>query len=136
MRFDDLPIADWEIKDHRLNRLARDVIARMPEQYADGFTVFSVWEGPSREGARVDSDAIYLDPGKFSSWPDDVAVGVLSHEFAHCCLRHAELGNPGLKQEEEADQLASEWGFQQEVHAMRAELGEPTEDPHRGDDHG
>lgn len=126
MKQKDLDIYDWEIQEPRVDRLARDVLERIPDTYAPDFPGFSVSQGHSREGAHLDGEAITLDPDKLLGWPKAVAIGVVAHEFAHRLLQHGETGPTGLDEEYEADRLAREWGFGEEVTAMRASLGLPT----------
>ena len=57
--------------------------------------------------------------------PRNVAIGILAHEFAHLFLGHPVTG--GLQDEYQADGLACQWGFTEEVRALRQHLGPPTD---------
>ena len=52
-------------------------------------------------------------------------IGIIAHELAHVFLRHDPTTNR-LKAEEEADGLASEWGFSREIKEVRRKTGPPT----------
>ena len=112
-----------------MDSLVRHVLAVIPDSYAEEFPSFSVFEAPSPWGAHVEEGGegegtIYCDSSllRLSS---DVTIGTLAHEFAHLFLRHHGLG--GLREDWEADALASKWGFTEQIKAMRQHIGPPTD---------
>jgi hypothetical protein len=69
-----------------------------------------------------DVDEIYAR----SSGNSDAISGIIAHELAHVFLRHAVIQhtqNDGLKAEDEADTLASRWGFSEEIKIFRQKFG-------------
>ena len=116
----------------RLDALIRHVLNTIPASYRKDFPSSSVFEYPIRLGAKVeDADVgdgkIYCNPSLLDM-PGDVAIGILAHEFAHLFLRHPSEG--GLRDDWEADALASKWGFTEEIKAMRQHEGAPTDSRH------
>jgi hypothetical protein len=75
---------------------------------------------------------IYLAPA-LEDQPKEVVLGIVAHEIAHAMLRHGSpegqknmtrVGSSGLGGEQNADSLASKWGFAQEI-ARSRETGGP-----------
>jgi hypothetical protein len=123
-----------EIQDPSFRRLFEDVLARIPDSYAEDFPCFSVYEGFALEGASVIDEIIYFDVSrltKASGGDQGVLIGIIAHELAHIFLGHSSMieRNPmeGLKLEGEADSLAAEWGFAEEVETFRQKLGPPSQ---------
>lgn len=108
-----------------LDVLVRHVLETIPDSYADEFPSFSVFEAHSAWGAHVEEGKIFCD-SSLLDMPRAIAIGTLAHEFAHLFLRHPVAG--GLQDEYKADELACQWGFTEEVRAMRQHLGHPTEE--------
>lgn len=107
-----------------LDTLIRHILKTIPESYTEEFPSFSVFEAHSPWGAHVDDERIVICDPSLVDMPKDVTIGIIAHEFAHVFLRHT--GQAGLREEEEADRLASEWAFAAEVRAMRQYYGPPT----------
>ena len=100
--------------------------------YTEQFPSFLIFEANSPWGAHAeDADSkegkIFCAPSLLDM-PKDVAIGTLAHEFAHLFLRHPSEG--GLRDDWEADALASKWGFTEEIKAMRQYVGPPTDSRH------
>ena len=130
MEIDDelepLTIFSCEISSPAMGNLVRHVLKVIPDQYAEDFPSFSMFEAHSPWTAYVDDEGnVFLDP-ELLTCPTDVAIGTIAHEFAHVCLRHF-ISQRGLPDEYEADDLACKWGFAQEVEAMRQRYGPPTD---------
>lgn len=128
-------IGEYKIKDSDFRALIDKVLERIPESYEDEFPTFCMYEGPVSYGAYVEEvgelfhvtfDVATLESE--SGGKDDVKIGVIAHELAHVFLEHPM--NPddagGLDNEDEADDLASEWGFKDEIIAFRQKLGAAT----------
>jgi len=98
----------------------------IPDSYTEEFPLFSVFEAYSPWDAHVEEGKIFCDP-KLLNMPRDVAIGALAHEFAHLFLRHGMGGKGDLRKEHEADALACQWRFTEEVKAMRQYFGPPTD---------
>lgn len=107
-----------------MDSLVKYVLRVIPDDYAEQFPSFSVFEAYSpwhahvEEGGKIFCDSSLLNIAK------DIAIGTLAHEFAHLFLGHPVSG--GLEDEYKADELACQWGFQKEVAAMREQFGPPT----------
>ncbi len=129
MEIDDelepLTVYSYEVSSPPLDVLIRHVLKTIPDSYADEFPSFSVFEAHSAWDAHVDEENIICD-SRLLDMPRAIAIGTLAHEFAHLFLRHPVAG--GLQDEDDADELARQWGFTQEVRAMRQEYGPPTEE--------
>jgi len=99
---------------------------KIPDSYEEEFPCFSVWKGTAgvAEVAYVDGPNVYFDVDLLLKEPKDVTIGTIAHELAHICLRH--YGTGSLEDEERADELARQWGFREEIKAMRGKNGPPT----------
>ena len=128
-------LLDYEINDSNLKKLIDYVLKMIPDEYEENFPSFSIYEGIAKEGANVTEDLIIFDVGRLNELSDDdedVKIGVIAHELAHVFCRHAtapDIGKRGLEHEDEADKLASDWGFANEVVAFRRKLGPATRGP-------
>jgi hypothetical protein len=107
-----------------MDKLVRYVLKAIPNSYADEFPSFSVFESYSPWDAYVDEGKVFLSPSLINL-PKDVAIGTLAHEFAHVFLEHT--GMDGLQEDHEADALACQWGFIEEIKAMRQHFGPATD---------
>jgi Zn-dependent peptidase ImmA (M78 family) len=47
--------------------------------------------------------------------PDEAVIGVMAHELAHAWLNEHQLPEHSEKREAEANELATEWGFGNEL---------------------
>jgi hypothetical protein len=125
----------------RVHSLCLDVLERMPWQAVD--TLFErrlwvIWIPPGcstirrwRAQTGFEQWQVFLDPG-LPKYPDDVARGLIAHEFAHIVLGH-DAG--GRENETAADDLARSWGFSGEIDAsLRAAYQSPNHSalPERG----
>ena len=126
-------ILEYEIKDAGFKRLIDYVLERIPDVHEEDFPSFSIYEGHAIEGAHVTEDSVIFDVDKLknelSDGDEDVMVGIIAHELAHVFLKHGsvpDMVERGLEYEDEADRLASNWGFAKEVTAFRHKLGPPT----------
>lgn len=126
-------LLDYEINDSNFKKLVDRVLRRVPDRYEDEFPTFSIYQVRSKLGAYVDGDNVVFDVNELdelSDGDDDVKIGIIAHELAHKFLNHVTFQNLGsrveLKLEDEADKLASNWGFAKEVEAFRRKLGPPT----------
>ena len=63
------------------------------------------------EGAVTWDGQIYLDSKKLQYLDEDVSMSIIAHEFAHYHLGHHTKTGNDFKNEEEADALARQWGF-------------------------
>ena len=123
-----LTVYSYKIQSKKLDSLIRYVLSLIPDGNLEEFPSFSVFEAYSKWGAHYKpggkgDGTIYCDP-ILASESMDVAIGTLAHEFSHLFLRHPDKG--GLEDEEQADILASTWGFKKEIRALRKNLGPPT----------
>ncbi|GJQ58599.1 MAG: hypothetical protein D8M57_08970 [Candidatus Scalindua sp. AMX11] len=129
-------IIDYEVKDPKLRELINYVLRKIPDEEREDFPMFSLYQTDT-----TDAEYAFIIPGDVvqvffnvdmledgSCGNDDVKIGVIAHELAHVYLKHPHTssGRKGLKNEEEADSLASHWGFGKEVKASRRKLGPPT----------
>lgn len=118
-----LTVYNYEVSP-AMDNLVRHVLKVIPDSYTEEFPSFSVFERYSRWGAHVEEEGnIFCDPSLLDV-PKDVAIGTLAHEFAHLFLGHT--GKGGLREEYEADALAHQWGFKEQIRAMRNIAGPPT----------
>lgn len=114
-----------------MDNLVRHVLEVIPDSYTEEFPSFSVFERAySPWDAYVEEEKVFCNPSLLDM-PQDVAIGTLAHEFAHLFLRHT--GEGGLREDYEADGLAHQWGFAEQIRAMRNIAGPPTlEQPSSG----
>jgi hypothetical protein len=123
-----LTVYSYEVSP-AMDTLIRHVLKVIPDSYSEEFPSFSVFETRSPWYAHVEREdveeegRIFCDP-RLLNMPKDVAVGTLAHEFAHLFLGH--IGPGCLQNEYKADELARQWGFSEEVRAMRQHIGPPT----------
>lgn len=129
-------ITDYKVKDLKLRELINYVLQKIPDEYEKDFPIFSLYQTDI-----TDTECAFVIPGEVdqvffniemledsSCGNDDVKIGVIAHELAHVYLKHLHSSSvrKGLKNEEEADSLASNWGFAKEIKASRKKLGLPT----------
>lgn len=118
-------IGTWDLSDARLNDLCVEVLGRIPNEFEDDFPVINVQQRDSAWGAHVeDENVVVLDEEKLARYSRAEAIGIIAHELSHVYLQHPKVG--GLEDEYSADDLASGWGLDLEVHAMREAIGPPT----------
>jgi len=103
-----LTVYDYDISPG-LDILVRHVLVTIPDSYTEEFPSFPVFEAHSPWGAHVEEGKVFCDLSLLDM-PRDVAIGTLAHEFAHLFLRHT--GKGSVRDEWEADALASKWGSQ------------------------
>ena len=106
-----------------IDSLVKYVLRVIPDDYAEQFPSFSVFETYSPRQAYVEDGKIFCDSSLLNI-AKDIAIGTLAHEFAHLFLGHPVSG--GLEDEYKADELACQWGFQKEIAAMREWFGPPS----------
>ncbi|MCJ7743349.1 MAG: DUF45 domain-containing protein [Dehalococcoidales bacterium] len=127
--FEPLTVYNYEVSAN-MDKLVRHVLKVIPNRYAEEFPSFSVFEAKSPWGAHIERESIedegkiYFDP-RLLKMAKKVAIGTIAHEFAHLFLGHTGPGS--LQGEYEADDLARQWGFKNEIEAMRKHSGPPTE---------
>jgi hypothetical protein len=106
----------------------------MPKDEADKLidTCLVSWvPSPGRSCTKVlerpaaPTRAIWLD-ACLPSYPEEVRVGIVAHEFAHVVCNHR---IDGESCEQEADCTAAEWGFGAEIEAMRTHIRTGGEEP-------
>jgi len=125
-------ILDYEVTNRGLDQLVRRVVERIPDKYWDDFPSFSIYEGSSEEGAYVTEDYVIFDPQQLlnkSGDSENALIGLIAHELAHVYLRHGVLAVSNLcsqEHEDEADRLASVWGFEKEIRGLREKCGPAT----------
>ncbi len=129
-------INDYEVKDLKFGELINYVLRKIPDKYERNFPMFSLFQTDTTdvECALIvpgDVDQVFFNIDMLeecSCGNDDIKIGVIAHELAHVYLKHpyCSSGSKGLKNEEEADSLASNWGFAKELKASRRKLGIPT----------
>ena len=103
-------IIDYEVKDPELMELINYVLRKIPDEYEEDFPMFSLYQTNI-----VDAECAFVVPGDV----DQVFFNADMLEDSSSCRK-------GLENEEEADALASNWGFAREVKASRRKLGSPT----------
>ncbi len=59
--------------------------------------------------------------GLLKQLSDEAVMAVIAHEFAHAWLNEYVRPAQSQKREREADELARDWGFEHELHALEAE---------------
>lgn len=123
-----LTVHNYEVSP-AMDNLVRYVLKVIPDSHTEDFPSFSVFETYSPRDAYVERADIkevanVFCPPELLDMPRDVAIGTLAHEFAHVFLNHT--GKGGLRDEYEADALACQWGFTEEITAMRQHSGPPT----------
>lgn len=123
-----LTVCNYEVSS-AMDTLVKCVLKHIPESYTEEFPSFSVFESHSPWGAHVEEKGnVFCDPSLLGL-PKDVAIGALAHEFAHVFLGHT--GRGGLQEDYQADELAYQWGFVEELKAMRLCFGPPTDSKDR-----
>ena len=119
-----LTVYNYEVSS-AMDTLVKCVLKRIPDSYAEEFPSFSVFESHSPWGAHVEREGNVVCDPSLLGLPKDVAIGTLAHEFAHLFLGHT--GRGGLQDEYQADELAYQWGFVEELKAMRLCFGPSTD---------
>jgi len=125
-------LLDYEIEDKVLKSYINEVLTRIHPSYIRYFPFFNIYSGSSVEAADVYEDSITFDIAKLyksSEGIKEVIIGVIAHEIAHVYKKHSSKASQkdALRFEDEADQLASEWGFEQEIQLFREKLGHATD---------
>jgi len=122
----DLKLVALDIPDSEIRAVFDTVIGRIPEEYGPSFPTFAVAPGFSKMGAYVDtpSSTLIIDAEKIGQQSQQVALGTIAHELAHVFLGRAP--EPRLEEEYEADDLARQWGFAEEVDERRRLVGPPS----------
>ncbi|MGA8571776.1 MAG: M48 family metalloprotease [Desulfobaccales bacterium] len=117
-----------EIHSEYLTRIVKQVlsiISRSIDLYEDGFGPIHERKTFTGEAGEVTEDGdINLDSQMLKNYDDDVVMALIAHELAHHHLKHYLYPADGLKQEYEADELASKWGFN--IDKFREVCGPPT----------
>lgn len=127
-------ISDFRIDNPRLKSQIVRVLERIPDRYVEDFPDFSIYPG-SRFGGHVEADNVFFDADeifRIAGDDEDAIIGLIAHELAHKYLDHAtrpDDGHGGLTHEDEADNLASGWGFSKEIRALRRRIGPATPEP-------
>ena len=126
MKIGDLKLVALDIPDPEVRDLFNTVIDRIPGEYSPSFPSFAVAPGFSKMGAHVDtpSQTLIIDAEKLDQQSQQVALGTIAHELAHVFLGRAL--EPRLEEEYEADDLARQWGFAEEVDERRRLVGPPS----------
>jgi hypothetical protein len=112
-----------------MDKLVRQVLLTIPDTYTEDFPSFSVIEALSPGYARFERHSyeevgrLYFDPD-LPSLSSDVAIGLIAHQFARLFIERTPGGYVGG--EHAADDLATRWGFRDEIRAMRQIIGPPT----------
>ena len=113
-----LTVNSYEVSS-AIDMLIKHVLKVIPNSYADRFPAFSVYESYLHWDSPAEGRKLFCDPS-LPNMPMDIAVGTLSHKFAHLFLGHdTSCSANNLQQEYEADELAREWGFAKEIEAMQ-----------------
>lgn len=124
-------LLDYKIEDLNFKKLIDRVLQKIPDRYEEEFPTFSIFQGHSKWGAHVYDNNVYFDVNKLeeiSGGDEEVKIGVIAHELAHVFLNHTtsrDQRRRKLKYEDEADELASTWGFAKEIEAFRQKFGPP-----------
>jgi hypothetical protein len=125
MEIDDelkpLTVNSYEVSP-AMHDLIKHLLKVIPDSYLKDFPPVSFFESRLRWDARGEESTIYCDRGLLRL-SVDVAIGTLAHDFARVYLGHK--GKGSLQDENAADELASQWGFANEVAAMRKSSGPP-----------
>ncbi|KAF0221115.1 MAG: hypothetical protein FD174_613 [Geobacteraceae bacterium] len=105
-----------EIKSAELLRLVEIVLKQISIHIDENELCFgTLYERRtfSGEAGEVTKDGdILLDNDKLRHYEEDVAMALIAHEFAHYRLNHySDKRTNTLDMEDEADQLAKDWGF-------------------------
>ena len=113
-------LLDYEVEDDVLKSYIDEVLTRIPSSYIEDFPSFNIYNGSSVVAAHVYKDSITFDIAKLyksSEGIKEVIIGVIAHEIAHVFREHGFKASQkdALSFEDDADQLASEWGFEEEI---------------------
>ena len=108
----------------RTMKLLKDFAQRIPKNarrklISKDFVIIEV-----HNGARVDNivgplQLMLLNHHFLNELSEKEVIGVLAHEFAHIALNHPMLSEEAERIEKEADELASKWGFAEEIKLLR-----------------
>lgn len=125
MKIDDelepLTVNSYEVSP-AMHSLIKHVLKGIPDRYLKDFPPVSFFESRLRWDARGEEGTIFCDRSLLRL-PVDVVIGKLAHDFARVYLEHQ--GKGSLQDENAADELAGQWGFANEVAAMRQSYGPP-----------
>lgn len=144
-RLSFLPQAGVEVDDQRLFALLITVVARIPNARPPirsvrticfrkrsnvkgivGLTKYSFVEYKVK-GAKewrvpdLGRHTVTFYTRLMNQLSDEAVMAVIAHEFAHAWLNEYVRPAQSQKREREADELAREWGFEHELHALEAE---------------
>ena len=118
-----------EIESPYLENLVKRVIARIDDRVDWEVVDLGVLgEGTiSGEAGEVTEDGdVNFSPGRLLRYDDDdVAMAIAAHELAHRILSHHERPSQGVTNDDAADALAEEWGF--DIDKMRQVYGSAAE---------
>jgi hypothetical protein len=125
-KLEPLKVNSYEVSA-ATDMLIKHVLKVIPDGYIGRFPPFSVYESYLHWDSPTEERGIFCDPG-LPNMPVDVAIGTLSHKFAHLFLGQ-DTGCSGNSPEQEkvADELACSWGFVREIEAMHRYLNPPRE---------
>jgi Zn-dependent protease with chaperone function len=144
-RLSFLPQAGVEVEDQRLFALLINVVARIPDTRPPirsvrticfrkrsrvkgivGLTKYSFVEYKVK-GANewrvpdIGRHTVTFYTMLMKQLSDEAVMAVIAHEFAHAWLNEYVRPAQSRRREREADDLAREWGFEHEIHALEAE---------------
>ncbi len=140
-----LPQAGVEVDDQRLFALLINVVSRIPKTRSPirsvraiffrksssvkgivGLTKYSFVEYKVR-GANewrvpdLGMHTVTFYTRLLNQLSDEAVMAVIAHEFAHAWLNEYVRPAQSQKREKEADDLARDWGFEHELHALEHE---------------
>jgi hypothetical protein len=116
----------FEVKDIAFEKLVRSVLAKIPsadaEEFPEAFAILQCHLDSSL--GAVEDEKVKLDVDKMNrrQFENDVKIGVIAHELGHLYFAHLDASwsdEEHREMEEEADEKASEWGFEKEIKIMR-----------------
>jgi hypothetical protein len=117
----------FRVQDPSFRRLVESVMEKIPDADAKEFPPFRVEEGYLHGdclGHGSENVTLNLAEMEAEKLSDPAKKGVIAHEFAHVFLQHLDASwDPNVidEYENEADSKAVEWGFEEEISAMRDE---------------
>ena len=109
-------------------KLLREFAQRMPKKalkklIGENFLVVEV-DRAKVENIGCPQQVVLLNRHFLSELSEKEAISVLAHEFAHIALDHPSLVPPEEAEriQREADELASKWGFAEEIRLYHREV--------------